>query len=147
MLFSPSCKKFNSLQKNKIIRSLVGGKVDGQILFGSSEKRTNLFGVKWQLRKNVCGSQRVNNGSADERLGAVSVTELDFRGLCNFCKFFAEIPYSRELQWSSRDPTMQHETGLARSAGTSGWICLNARIWRLHERQTALTWASIDKSE
>ena len=42
---------------------MVGGKVDGQILFGAKsekpeilfgtrdEKRKNLFGAKWQLRK------------------------------------------------------------------------------------------------
>ena len=54
MLFSPYRREFNSLQKdiqhfyigpilyseNKIIRSVVGGKVDGQILSGTrSEKR------------------------------------------------------------------------------------------------------------
>ena len=75
--FSPYCREFNSLQKNiqpfyigpilfsenKIIRSVVGGKVDGQIwygirsekpkiLFGTrDEKWKNLFGAKWQLRK------------------------------------------------------------------------------------------------
>ena len=50
---------------------MVGGKVDGQILFGArsekpknlfgarDEKRKNLFDAKWQLRKNVFGSQRV----------------------------------------------------------------------------------------
>ena len=47
--------------ENKIIRSVVGGKVDGQILSGTrSEKRKNLFGTKWQFRKIVFGSQRVN---------------------------------------------------------------------------------------
>ena len=49
MLFSPYCREFNSLQKdiqhfyigsilyseNKIIRSVVGGKVDSQILSGT----------------------------------------------------------------------------------------------------------------
>ena len=49
MLFSQSCRELNSVQKkdiqplyigpilfseNKIIRSVIGGKVDGQILFG-----------------------------------------------------------------------------------------------------------------
>ena len=39
---------------------MVGGKVDGQILFGTrSEKRNNFFGTKWQLRKFLFGSQRV----------------------------------------------------------------------------------------
>ena len=46
--------------KNKIIRSVVGGKVDGQILSGTrSAKRKNLFGTKWQFRKILFGSQRV----------------------------------------------------------------------------------------
>ena len=57
--------------ENKIIRSMVGGKVDGQnffvarskkptILFGAKgEKPKNVFGAKWQLLKNVFGSQRV----------------------------------------------------------------------------------------
>ena len=51
---------------------MVGGKVDGQILFGTrsekpkilfgtrDEKRKNLFGTKWQLQKILFGSQRVN---------------------------------------------------------------------------------------
>ena len=51
---------------------MIGGKVDGQILFGArsekpkilfdamGNKRKNLFGAKWQLRKNLFGSQRVN---------------------------------------------------------------------------------------
>ena len=39
---------------------MVGGKVDGQILFGArSEKPKNSFGAKWQLRKILFGSQRV----------------------------------------------------------------------------------------
>ena len=50
---------------------MVGGKVDGQILFGirseklkilfgtRDEKRKNLFGTKCQLRKILFGSQRV----------------------------------------------------------------------------------------
>ena len=47
--------------EDKIIRSVVSGKVDGQILFDTrSEKRKNLFGTKWQLRKILFGSQRVN---------------------------------------------------------------------------------------
>ena len=58
--------------ENKIIRSVVGGKVDGQILSGTrsekpkilsgtrNEKRKNLFGTKWQFRKILLGSQRVN---------------------------------------------------------------------------------------
>ena len=57
--------------ENNIIGSVVGGKVDGQIvsgtrsekpkiLFGSrDEKRKNLFGTKWQFRKILLGSQRV----------------------------------------------------------------------------------------
>ena len=83
MLFSPSCRELNFLQKrytallhrtntfseNKIIRSVVGRKVDSQILFGArskkpkivfaarGEKRKNLFGAKWQLRKNVFSSK------------------------------------------------------------------------------------------
>ena len=75
MLFSSSCRELDSLQKrytallhrtntfseNKIIRSVIGRKVEGQILFGArSKKRKNLFGAKWYLRKNLFGSQRVN---------------------------------------------------------------------------------------
>ena len=38
---------------------MVGGKVDGQILFGArSEKPKILFGATWQLRKILFGSQR-----------------------------------------------------------------------------------------
>ena len=59
------------LSKNKIIQSVVGGKVDGQILFDArsekptilfgarGEKRKNLFGAKLHLRKFLFGSQRV----------------------------------------------------------------------------------------
>ena len=57
MLFSPSCREFNSLPKrytalihrtntfaeNKIIRSVVGGKVDGQILFGDRSEKRKLY--------------------------------------------------------------------------------------------------------
>ena len=58
---SPYCREFNSLQKrltallhrtntfseNKIIRSVAGGKIDVQILFGArSEKPKILFGAK-----------------------------------------------------------------------------------------------------
>ena len=68
MLFSPFCREFNSLQKdiqhfyigpilfseNKIIRSVVGGKVDGQILFGArSEKPKILFGARGEKRKHL----------------------------------------------------------------------------------------------
>ena len=66
--------------ENKFIRSVVGRKVDGQIWFSArsegvrnknfiwcqparGEKRKNVFGAKWQLRKNLFGSQRVNNAS------------------------------------------------------------------------------------
>ena len=50
---------------------MVGGKVDGQILFRArsenpkilfgarGEKRKNLFGANWQLGKNFSGSQMV----------------------------------------------------------------------------------------
>ena len=66
MLFSPSCREFNSLQnrytallhrtntfsENKIIRSVVGGKVDGQILFGvRNEKPKILFGARGEKGK------------------------------------------------------------------------------------------------
>ena len=73
MLFSPSCREFRSLQKkdiqpfyigpilfseNKIIRSVVGGKVDGQILFGSrSEKLKILFCARGDKWKNVVGAK------------------------------------------------------------------------------------------
>ena len=57
--------------ENEIIQLVVGGKVDGQILFGTrsekrnilfgtrDEKRKNIFGIKLQLRKILFGSQRV----------------------------------------------------------------------------------------
>ena len=44
--------------ENKIIRSVVGGKVDGQILFGArSEKAKILFGARGEKRKNLCGTK------------------------------------------------------------------------------------------
>ena len=57
MLFSPSCREFNSLQKrytnfyigpilfseNKIIRLVIGGKVDGQILFGARSEKPKIY--------------------------------------------------------------------------------------------------------
>ena len=76
MLFSPSCREFNSLQKkdiqpfyigpilfseNKIIRSVLGGNVDGQILFSArSEKLKIVFGVGGEKPKILFDSQRVN---------------------------------------------------------------------------------------
>ena len=66
MLFSPYCREFNSLQKrytailhrtntfseNKIIRPVVGGKVDGQILFGTrSDEPKILFGARDEKRQ------------------------------------------------------------------------------------------------
>ena len=72
MLFSPSCREFNSLQKrftallhgtntfseNKIIRSVVGGKVDDQILFGArSEKPNILIGARDEKRTNLFGAK------------------------------------------------------------------------------------------
>ena len=73
MQFLPSCREFNSLQKkdiqhfyigpilfleNKIIRSMVGGKVDGQILFGArSEKPKILFSARDEKRKNLFGAK------------------------------------------------------------------------------------------
>ena len=56
---------------------MVGGKVDGQILFGArsekpkilfgarGEKPKKLFGVKWQLQKTLFGSQGVNISQFD----------------------------------------------------------------------------------
>ena len=44
--------------ENKIIRSVVGGKVDGQILFGArSEKPKILFGARSEKRKNLFGAK------------------------------------------------------------------------------------------
>ena len=44
--------------ENKIIRSVVGGKVDGQILFGArSEKLKMLFGARGEKRKNLFGAK------------------------------------------------------------------------------------------
>ena len=86
---SPSSWEFNSLHKrytallhrkkyffseNKIIRSVVGEKVDGHILFGArSENPKILFGARGEkrkiylmpneLQKNVFGSQRVKQFS------------------------------------------------------------------------------------
>ena len=72
MLFSPSRREFNSLQKrytallrttntfseNKIIRSVVGGKVDGQMLFGiRSEKPKMLFGTRDEKREKFFGTK------------------------------------------------------------------------------------------
>ena len=72
MLFSPSCRKLNSLQKrytalyigpilfseNKIIQPVVGGKVDDQIVFGTrSEKLKILFGTRDKTWKNLFGTK------------------------------------------------------------------------------------------
>ena len=44
--------------ENKIIRSVVSGKVGGQILFGvRSEKPKILFGVRGEKRKNSFGAK------------------------------------------------------------------------------------------
>ena len=44
--------------ENKIIQSVVGGKVDGQILFGArSEKPKILFGAWDEKRKNLFGTK------------------------------------------------------------------------------------------
>ena len=44
--------------ENIIIRSVVGGKVDGQILFGArSEKLKILFGARGEKRKNLFGAK------------------------------------------------------------------------------------------
>ena len=44
--------------ENKIIRSVVGRKVDGQILFGArSEKSIILFGAMGEKRKNLFGAK------------------------------------------------------------------------------------------
>ena len=67
MQFSPSCREFNSLQKrftalvhrtntffseNKIIRSVVGGNVEGPLLFGARSKTQKmLFGTRDEKRK------------------------------------------------------------------------------------------------
>ena len=73
MLFSPSCREFNSLHKkdiqpfyigpilfseNKIIRSVVGGKVDDQILLGArGEKPKILFGASGDKWINLFGAK------------------------------------------------------------------------------------------
>ena len=73
MLCSPSCREFNSLQKKdiqhfyigpilfsekKIIWSVIGGKVNSQILFGTkSEKPKILFGTRDEKRKNLFGTK------------------------------------------------------------------------------------------
>ena len=44
--------------ENKIIRSVVGGKVDGQILFGTRSKKPKiLFSIRDEKRKNVFGTK------------------------------------------------------------------------------------------
>ena len=44
--------------ENKIIRSVVGGKVDGQILFGTrSEKPKILFAARDEKQKNLFGAK------------------------------------------------------------------------------------------
>ena len=44
--------------ENKIIRSVAGGKVDGQILFGArSEKPKILFGARGEKWKNLFGAE------------------------------------------------------------------------------------------
>ena len=68
----PSCREFNSLQKrytallprtntfseNEIKQSVVGGKVDGQSLFGArSEKPKILFGARGEIWKNLFGAK------------------------------------------------------------------------------------------
>ena len=72
MVFSSSCREFNYLQKrytallyktntfseNKIIRSVVGEKVDGQILISTrSEKPKILFGTRNEKPKNLFGTK------------------------------------------------------------------------------------------
>ena len=64
----------NTFSENKIILSVVGGKVDGQNLAGTrsekpkilsgtrDEKRKNLSGTKLHVGKKVPGSQRVKHG-------------------------------------------------------------------------------------
>ena len=87
MLFSPYCREFNSLQKrytallhrtntfseNKKIRSVVGGKVDGQIFAGTRSEKSKIFAgtklqfpkflfcTKLQFPKILFGSQRVKS--------------------------------------------------------------------------------------
>ena len=67
---------------------MVGGKVDGQILFGArsekpkmlygarGDKRKNLFGAKWHLRKIVFGSQRVKDRSTNQLAYLASIFKL-----------------------------------------------------------------------
>ena len=44
--------------ENKIIRSMVGGKVDCQILFGARSENPNiLFGARGEKRKNTFGAK------------------------------------------------------------------------------------------
>ena len=72
MLFSPSvdnsilykkdiqhfCIGSILFSENQIIRSLFGGKVDGQVLFGTrSEKPKILFGTRDEKRKNLFGTK------------------------------------------------------------------------------------------
>ena len=104
--------------ENEIIRSVVGGKVDGQILSGTwsekpkilsgtrDEKRKNLFGTKWQFRKILFGSQRVNIMSIQK-----SFTYLDICSIFNGLKcviifasnFYNWCPVSlRTIHWKKR---------------------------------------------
>ena len=106
--------------ENKIIRSVVGGKVDGQILSGTrsekpkilfgtrDEKRKNLFGTKWQFRKNLFGSQRVNKWLSYSQLynysvhGRHIVRHLVIRFVSNFYNSCALS--LRTIQWKKRSP-------------------------------------------
>ena len=106
MLFSPYCREFNKdiqhfyigsilFTENKIIRSVVGGKVDGQILFcirsekpkilfgTRDEKRKNVFGIRWQLRKILFGSQRVKESHIKPQ--QVSTPHMLYITLCFTC--------------------------------------------------------------
>ena len=79
------------------MRSVVGGKVNGQILFGArseklkifvgarGEKWKNLFGDKWQLRKVLFGSQRVINIERTEKKN--NLKKINLQKLINLINF------------------------------------------------------------
>ena len=93
--------------ENKIKWSVVGGKVDGQILSGTrDEKRTNLFGTKWQFRKILFGSQRVNR--LYRSYGILS--HIDSSGLILQIELYAAITMA--ICYKQTQCVLQHPTSL-----------------------------------
>ena len=93
MLFSASCREFNSLPKrytallhrtntfteNKIIRSVVGGKVDGKILFGPRSEKPKIICQMTVTGKNYLAVKGLNGSPMFDITGLHSI--------CNFVVF------------------------------------------------------------